>query len=299
LRNLETGQAVCRVERSDYDFNLSVPLPIEPDRSSVRARRQEVTTVSRKKYGTPRADVEAIQAKSRETPLSAEPLAPAFAEPPNPTIAKAPQEAANVKTGVAQVDTPPPLSEILKAAPAPVAEIKEPPREQGQGRGGPEHQAIQKRIKEEAEKLGFRSTIEKPVLDGQASIDVWLERNGLVIACEVSFTNTEENESGKIIKCLKAGIPKFAMICTDVKKLQKIAKAISGNFEAELAARVEYFQPDPFIEYLRALPVEPPRKPEKIRRGYKVRHSISTDSAEEQKAKEETAIRVIADSMRK
>ena len=26
LRNLETGQAVCRVERSDFDFNLSVPL---------------------------------------------------------------------------------------------------------------------------------------------------------------------------------------------------------------------------------------------------------------------------------
>ena len=29
LRNLETGQAVARVERSDYDFNLSVPLPVE------------------------------------------------------------------------------------------------------------------------------------------------------------------------------------------------------------------------------------------------------------------------------
>ena len=27
LRNLETGQAVCRVERSDCDFNLTVPLP--------------------------------------------------------------------------------------------------------------------------------------------------------------------------------------------------------------------------------------------------------------------------------
>ena len=31
LRNLETGRAVCRVERSDFDFNLSVPLPNEPD----------------------------------------------------------------------------------------------------------------------------------------------------------------------------------------------------------------------------------------------------------------------------
>ena len=148
-------------------------------------------------------------------------------------------------------------------------------------------------------KLLFRSIIEKPVLDGQASIDVWLERDGLVIACEVSFTNTEDNESSKIIKCLKAGIPKFAMICEDEKKLQKIAVAISGNVEAELAARVEYFQPDSFIEYLKTLPIEPPKKPEKIRRGYKVKHSQSSGSTEEQMAKEEAAIRAIADSMQK
>ena len=195
------------------------------------------------------------------------------------------------------MEMPPPLSDILKAAPAPVVEIHEPPREQGQGRGGPEHQAIQKRIKEEAEKLGFRSIIEKPVLEGQASIDVWLERNDLIIACEVSFTNTEDNESSKIIKCLKAGIPKFAMICTDEKKLKKIAAAISGNLDSELSSRVEYFQPDSFIEYLKSLPVEPPKKSEKIRRGYKVKHSQSTGSTEEQMAKEEAAIRAIAESM--
>jgi len=316
LRNLETGQAVCRVERSDFDFNLSVPLPVEPDKNAAAVRRQEVTTVSRKKYGTPRADVEAIQAKSRATPLPDEPPAafpsakPAvFAPQPKPTRAAEvsppsppiviPQASEPPKPAIVapQVEVPPPLSEILKAAPAPVAEIHEPPREQSQGRGGPEHQAIQKQIKEEAEKLGFRSTIEKPVLEGQASIDVWLERNGLVIACEVSFTNTEDNESGKIIRCLKAGIPKFAMICTDDKKLRKIAAAISGNVEAELAALVEYFQPNPFIEYLKTLPVEPPKKVEKIRRGYKVKHSISTGSAEEQKVKEEAAIRAIAESM--
>jgi hypothetical protein len=293
LRNLEAGQAVCRVERSDYDFNLSVPLPGEPDKNAATARRREVITSSRKKYGTARADVETIQAKSRATP----PLD----EPPAPVIANAPQDAVKEKASIPQVETPPPFSEILKAAPppAPAAETHEPQREQGQGRGGPHHQAIQKSIKEEAEKLGFRSTIEKPVLDGQASIDVWLERNSLVIACEVSFTNTEDNESSKIIKCLKAGIPKFAMICEDEKKLKKIATAISNKVEAELAARVEYFQPEPFIEYLKALPVEPPKKSVKIRRGYKVKHSSSTGSTEEQKAKEESAIRAIADSMQK
>ena len=292
LRNLETGQAVCRVERSDFDFNLSVPLPASLDANAVAARRQEVITSSRKKYGTARADVETIQAKSRATPVPSEPAAPVITKPP--------QDAVKEKACIPQIETPPPFSEILKAAPpVPAAETHEPQREQGQGRGGPDHQAIQKRIKEEAEKLDFRSTIEKPVLDGQASIDVWLERDGRVIACEVSFTNTEDNESGKIIRCLKAGIPKFAMICEDEKKLKKIAAAISNKVEVELAARVEYFQPEPFIEYLKALPVEPPKKSVKIRRGYKVKHSTSTGSTEDQKAKEEAAIRAIADSMQK
>src|SRR5437660_6451367 len=31
LQNLETGQAIARVERSDFDFNLSIPLPPETD----------------------------------------------------------------------------------------------------------------------------------------------------------------------------------------------------------------------------------------------------------------------------
>jgi hypothetical protein len=307
LRNLEAGQAVCRVERSDFDFNLSVPLPIESDKNEAAARRQKVITISREKYGTARAGVETVLAKSRTTPPDNEPPptsppsrpvepkplpspapAPVAAEPASPAIVKAPQ-----------VELPPLLSEILKAAPVPTVEIHEPPREQGQGRGGPEHQAIQKHIKEEAEKLGFRSTIEKPVLEGQASIDVWLERDGFIIACEVSFTNTEDNESSKIVRCLKAGIPKFAMICTDEKKLRKIAAAISGNIEAELAAKVGYFQPNQFIEYLKSLPVESPKKSETICRGYKVKHSHSSGSAEEQKAKEEAAIRAIAESMQK
>ncbi len=311
LRNLETGQAVCRGERSDFDFNLSVPIPVEPDKDAAAARRQEVTTVSREKYGAPRAEVEAMQAKSRggtptdEPPPISPPSRPVEPRPPtppapsfNPTSAAEIPEPSKPSLGKApQVEMPPPLSEILKPGPAPIAETHEPPHEPSQGRGGPEHQTIQKHIKSEAEKLGFRSTIEKPVLEGQASIDVWLERDSLAIACEISFTNTEDNESSKIIRCLKAGIPKFAMICADEKKLRKIEAAISGKLNTELASRVEYFKPNPFIEYLKTLPVEPPKKSEKIRRGYKVKHSQSSGSAEQQKAKEEAAIRAIAESM--
>ena len=308
LQNLGIGEAICRIERSDGDFNLRVLLPEEPDSEIAATTRKRVVMRSREKYATPRAEVEAAllrttdlkpltkspperkatQPNQREAIPSPEsisiPLVPA--EPEQPTVVKAPQ-----------ADLPPPLSEILRAAPALIAETHTQSREPIPGRGGPEHQAIQKRIKEEAEKLGFRSILEKPVLEGHANIDVWLERNGFIIACEVSFTNTEENESNKIIRCLKGGIPKFAMICTDEKKLRKIEAAISSSVESELAAKVEYFQPGPFIEYLTSLPVELSKKSENIRRGYKVKHSQSSVSREEQKAKEEAAIRAIAESM--
>lgn len=333
LQNLEIGHAICRVERSDFDFNLTVPLPSAEENESAQARRTEVITASRRKYAMPRADVEALLAKSRIAPdvevpptpkpkverppiVQPQPEQPKTPEIPKKTVSgeqhgtprppdgppatpppKSPVEPKPPATPEPSLPLPPPLSEILKAAPAPVIEIPEPPRVHSQGRGGPEHKAVQKRIKAEAETLGFRSRIEEPVLDGQASIDVWLERSGLVIACECSFANTEDNESRKIIKCLRGGIPTIAVICENEKKLKDIAALITGAVEPELAARVLCFQLDRFIEYLKALPFKPPKKSEKIHRGYKAKHSYSNASAEEQKAKEEAAIRAIAETM--
>src|SRR5665213_3456223 len=73
LRNLETGQAVCRVERSDFDFNLAITLPPKADEAEAAAR-QEAITASREKYGTSRAEVEAMLAPAQ--PLQDEPPAP-------------------------------------------------------------------------------------------------------------------------------------------------------------------------------------------------------------------------------
>src|SRR5437660_7725314 len=64
LQNLSTGEAIARVERSDFDFNLSVLPPSEPDEARAQERREQVVTASREKYGTPRAEFEAVE---RET----------------------------------------------------------------------------------------------------------------------------------------------------------------------------------------------------------------------------------------
>jgi hypothetical protein len=307
LRNLETGQAVARVERSDFDFNLSVPLPAPLDAEAASARRQEVITVSREKYGTTRADVEAMLAKSREVTVP----------PPTSKVAPLDKPAApfHATAGAAEASPPsPPViippqdSELLKAAEVPkAAEIPkrtepsvvkhEPPRDLG--RGGAQHQAVQQRIKAAAEALGFRSVIEKPVLEGLGSVDLWLERTGESIACEISISTTIDHEVGNVAKCLKAGIPKVAVICLDDERLRKIGNAVSGSLGKELSARVSYYQPDPFIAYLKTLQTPPAQLSEAEYGGYKIKRSIPKLSAQEQKQKGDIANRVMTEAIRR
>ena len=53
LQNLETGQAICRVEKADNDFNLSISFPETVDPAAADATRQVVIAASRAKYATP------------------------------------------------------------------------------------------------------------------------------------------------------------------------------------------------------------------------------------------------------
>ncbi|HXR46455.1 MAG TPA: type IV secretion system DNA-binding domain-containing protein [Candidatus Limnocylindrales bacterium] len=302
LRNLEAGQAIARVERSDFDFNLTVPLPDGLDEVEAASRRQEVITCSRKKYGTARAEVEAMLAKSRTSPEEPPPSPPPELTKPKPPVPRTPvgpvvSEPPMVVSQFAnEVVIKPQIAAEIPKEQSPVIK-HEPPRDLG--RGGAQHQAIQKRIKETAEELGFRSVVEKPVLDGQGSVDLWLERIGESIACEISISTTIDHEVGNVAKCLKAGLTKVAVICLDEERLRKISNAVCGSLGAELAARVEYFQPDPFIMYLRALKSPVPQPTETQYGGYKVKRSVPKLSAPEQKQKEDIANRIMAEAMRR
>jgi hypothetical protein len=293
LRNLETGQAIARVERSDFDFNLSVPLPILSDAVAVAARRQEVITGSRKKYGTARADVEAMLATSRaSSPTVERPTSPPLrAVTELPKVADVPKATGSENKTVAAGAPKPPAVE------SPTVK-REPPRDLG--RGGEQHKAIQKRIKEAAASLGFRCVIEQPVLDGLGCVDLFLERGDQKIACEISISTTIDHEVGNVAKCLKSGVPKVAVICLDEERLRKISSAVSGSLGAEAAACVSYYLPDPFIAHLTTLPRTIPKEFEAIdtRWGYKIKRSAPGLTTEERKQKEDVALLMIAEAMR-
>ena len=304
LRNLETGQAVVRVERGDFDFNLTIPLPETSDEAATAARRQEVKTSSREKYGTARADIETQLAKSRAT-LDESP-SPIISNPPpapKPSVLDRLPAPSEVHESAEPLKaTVPPIKEEARAPK--VSEAAPGGRPQGfprdLGRGGAQHQAIQKRIKEAAEALGFRGIIEKTVLEGAGSVDLWLARDRQEIACEISISTTIDHEVGNVTKCLKAGLPKVAVICLDEERLRKISNAVAGSLGAELAARVEYFQPDSFIAHLKVLPPPPTPPPtETTYRGYKVKRSAPKLSRAEQKQKEDVANRIMSEAMRR
>ncbi|MEJ0091324.1 MAG: type IV secretion system DNA-binding domain-containing protein [Limisphaerales bacterium] len=76
LRNLEIGQAIVRVERSDFDFNLSMPLSEGANVTEAVALRQDVITQSRAKYATARADIDAMLSKPAVEPTATAPATP-------------------------------------------------------------------------------------------------------------------------------------------------------------------------------------------------------------------------------
>jgi hypothetical protein len=302
LKNLEIGQAIARVERSDFDFNLTVPLPEKVDEEEAARRRQEVITVSRERYGTPRAQVEAalLRASEPERPTEKIIPKPAVVEEKPPASDKAPAKivplAPPPPSVVAPVETQsPPLAETK---PPTVSERKAPVVPSDLGRGGAQHKAIQQRIKQAAEKLDFRSVIEKQIPEG--SVDLLLERPDQTFACEISITTTIDHEVGNVAKCLKAGFPTVAVICVDEERLKKIEAAVTGSLGSDLAARVVYCQPDEFIARLQALPPQVPKAPEapETRRGYKIKRSVRELTPEEQGQREDAAIRSIAEAMR-
>jgi hypothetical protein len=328
LKNLETGQAIARVERSDFDFNLSIPLPDQLDEAEAAKRRQQVITASREKYGTPRAQVEALlrqaweseqqsqrpaktEAPCEQPPVPKPPPMPA-AVPASPPVQTSEMKAAEIPKGtgsekqeavVAPVESKPPvIAEIPKPKEEPASVTTRenvPPRDLG--RGGAQHKAIQHRLKTEAEVLGFAATIEKEIPHG--SVDLLLERGGVSIACEISVTTTIDHEVGNAAKCLRAGFNRVAVICQTEERLERIQSAVTSSIGGEAASDIGYFQPDQFIAHLRgltaAVPAGKPASSEStvIRRGRKVVRKTAMLSEEERQQREEVMLKQLTEIM--
>src|ERR1035437_885308 len=138
LQNLGVGEAIARIERRDFDFNLRTSGINNVDQGLADAQRKTVIAMSRTKYATPRSEVEEVLRKSRDAEAGV------TAERPK-----------RVQSARKTAQEPSAVQPAIKDQPAPLP-----------GRGGPQHKYLQSLVKRFAEDRGFKATIEKMVLDG-------------------------------------------------------------------------------------------------------------------------------------
>ena len=272
LTRLEKFHAIARVERNDCDFNLALRKPeFAEDGDELR---EAIIAASRAQYATPRAEVEALlladlrpspgKTKPPEPPASDEPPGGERKPTPKPTSPSSPPTELVLPVAPTAPEVPVlPLPVIPKVSePSPIAE---PPRTEKKeresepkelGRGKLLHQTIQKRLRDEAQKLGFKADIEKQLAkDSNEAADLVLELrgSGLAIAVEIAISPNINHEFDNVQKCLAAGFNRVAVIATGRKRLDDIAAAVLGGLGGEAAAKVSYHTPDEFLVELKHL----------------------------------------------
>lgn len=261
LQNLGVGEAVARVERAEYDFNLqTTPLSKVPE--NVAGKRLEaILQRSRAKFGGSKVDIEF------DMPVAAN----ITAEKKN---VAGDSKLAAARTPSQEVESEPKVGVSERAA------------NNSRTDGHEEHRYLQNLIKRIGEKYGYIATIEKEVFGGIGRIDVALENERHKIACEVAITNTTEYETQNIQKCLSAGFTSLIVISSDARHLQNIKDRANLVLSPVHLSRVHFLEPENLHLFLESLPtVDQSGVTEEKIKGYTVKSTRKEASLMETKTK--------------
>ncbi|TDU80804.1 type IV secretion system coupling TraD/TrwB family protein [Prosthecobacter fusiformis] len=300
LMSLSVGDAVCRIGRSDADFNLRVPASDLGDKEHLGERRLEVIESSRSQYGRSKVEIAAERVENSTAPhkpsLAAERQEKKSIDPePRKTDAG---ESAEEKPKAPSLSSAVPSSPASPSSYSPTT-IREDV--EALGRGGALHQAVQLELKQIAETHGFRAVVEKQISGSLETVDLYLERGSTIIACEISVTNTLEYELKNVTKCLKAGFPLVAMVALDAGKLAKLEAAIRNSLSDVQTTQVQFFLKSDFVTLLQSLVLKDVHfsgGKEKLRKGWKVNTTTVEISEEEAKARAASIASAMADSLK-
>ena len=267
LQNLGVGEAIVRIERKDYDFNLKTSVVPAVIPEAARASKGQIIGLSRKKHGRPISEPAEIDFKEAKHVVS---------EPP-PELQKPEEKKVAVPT-IAEIPAAPPAS----------AKQQEVSR----------HRYLQTIIKKMAEQRGFRAIIEEPTPDGTGRVDVGLERNGEKLACEISVTTGDTHELQNILKCLRAGYSKVLVCSPEKKNLEAIRKIVQSELEPADQARVLFFEPEELFFYLDEQAAKELVREERVK-GYRVKVQYQAVSEAEKQKKRDAVAQVIGQALRR
>lgn len=251
LQNLSVGEAVGRIERAEFDFNLkTAPLPKIVSKVAAE-RRARLVASSRERYAQKRAVVEAafsfVRAVESSSPVTAPKAERKTPSSPAP-IVSAPAVKQNSASEIVEKNipsAPPPTAEpVVSSASLPL------PKAAAFDKDTQGHRYLQSLVKRMAESRGFLATIEKEVFGGIGKIDVALESETERIACEISVTNEAAYELQNIRKCLAANFAPVVVVSSDRRHLDKIKRLATENLTTDELGLTEYLMPEEFHVWL-------------------------------------------------
>ncbi len=278
LQSLSTGQAIMRVERSEYDFNLATPLlpALAPDEG--QDLRERIAVHSRTTFGRPRTEIEELLRRPGEEPE--ERSEPVRRPTPPPTVRQpefpVPPSAATLEQPPLEVQTEPSTA----------------------GRGGRQHKYLQTLVSRWAEANGWRAVIEERILDGLGSVDVALRKGERSVACEIGVTTSPEHEVENVQKCLTAGFGRVLVVSVEKRTLGRIRSLADSVLTKVQAACVGYSTSDKLMDLLDAIEAESLASEQTVR-GYKVKVRFKPTKPEEREEKRGAVGAVIAKAIRR
>jgi hypothetical protein len=293
LRDLGVGEALCRVDRAEQDFNLVTSPTEEVDESDATRRRETIIALTRERYATSRKQIEAMLVEAMPVSPPAAPIVPSPSTPtaaPIPTPPIPPTPIKPVPVAVLPIQTP-----IISQPPSPPIKPDPLPEPAPLGKGGPEHKRLQEVIAQWARGLGYRASIEQQTSDG-GSIDVVIEQGTHRIACEISVTSTVEQEMGNLRKCLSAGYTRIFMICVAPRTRSGLEKSAKKTLSEDAFKQVRFLSPEEILATPDLLmPIEPEAQ---TVGGYKVTTRLRKPESQDTDAKRQAIAKILLNSVR-
>lgn len=238
--NLGVGEALVRMGRADTSFKIGIPPPRATDSRSA----EEIIRLSRSRYCRSRQEVERMLVsrwhgftppKEEEagagTELSADEHSFLECVSRNPNL---PVTATYKALGLSNYSGNKLKQQLVKRGllsevrtklgrRARIAKFLIPSQAAClklglpayHGRGGAVHQYLQSLVSQQATASGYSVQVEQKVAGTDESVDVVVEKNGLMTAVEIAVTSTAERELQNIRKCLVAGYHRVVVLFVD------------------------------------------------------------------------------------
>lgn len=121
------------------------------------------------------------------------------------------------------------------------------------GKGGELHKQLQLMIKEQAEILGWRATVEERIEGTAETVDIGLERDEVTVAVEISVTTDADNEIQNIQKCLAAGYDYVICAVSEEKTMHALKTKGRRIFPLETRRRIRYGSPSMVRTFLQEI----------------------------------------------